>query len=47
MELRLGSAHFPHLKLRVEKMHDRQIARWVFMVDTHDKFPRLDLGEDR
>jgi len=46
MELRLGSAHFPHLKLRVEKMAHRHVARWVFMVDTHDKFPRLDLGAE-
>lgn len=46
IEFRLGSAHFPHLKLRVEKMNNRHAARWVFMVDTHDRIPKLDLGAD-
>jgi hypothetical protein len=37
-EFRLGCAHFPHLKLRVQSMdlHDREV--WVFSVDTHDGF---------
>jgi hypothetical protein len=37
-EFRLGSAGYPHLKLRVQSMdlHDREV--WVFSVDTHDGF---------
>jgi hypothetical protein len=37
-EFRLGSADFPHLKLRVQSMdlHDREV--WVYSVDTHDGF---------
>jgi hypothetical protein len=34
--LRLGSAGFPHLKLKMQRMGDI----WVFMVDTHDSFSR-------
>ena len=37
-EFRLGSADYPHLKLRVQLMdlHERQV--WVYSVDTHDGF---------
>jgi hypothetical protein len=35
---RLGSAHFPHLKLQVTN-HEHGAA-CVFQVDTHDAFPR-------
>lgn len=39
-EFRLGSASYPHLKLRVQTMdlHDREV--WVYSVDTHDGFHR-------
>jgi hypothetical protein len=39
-EFRLGSAHYPHLKLRVQLVdcHDQKI--WVYSVDTHDGFHR-------
>jgi hypothetical protein len=33
---RLGSAHFPHLKLKVQLIDYDQTTTWVFMVDTHD-----------
>jgi hypothetical protein len=35
-EFRLGSAHHPHLKLRVQLIafHEREV--WVYSVDTHD-----------
>ena len=39
-ELRLGSACFPHLKLRVLLMEHRGEAVWIFTVDTHDAFSR-------
>lgn len=45
-EFRLGSAHFPHLKLRVQQVRNHADENWVFMVDTHDHFPRVDLGAD-
>jgi hypothetical protein len=32
--LRLGCCHFPHLKLRVNRLQDRD--EWVYSVDTHD-----------
>jgi hypothetical protein len=37
--IRLGSADFPHLKLKVQRLepHDG-VAEWVFGVDTHDSF---------
>ena len=37
-EFRLGSAGYPHLKLRVQlvDLHEREV--WVFSVDTHDGF---------
>jgi hypothetical protein len=34
--LRLGSAHFPHLKLQVVRCGDA--GAWVLAVDTHDRF---------
>jgi hypothetical protein len=39
-EFRLGSAHFPHLKLRVLRMERRGGHVWVYAVDTHDAFSR-------
>ena len=39
-ELRLGSAHFPHIKLRVQRMEHRGEPVWVYTVDTHDAFSR-------
>lgn len=39
-EFRLGSAHFPHLKLRVQLMEQHGEPVWVFTVDTHDAFSR-------
>lgn len=36
---RLGSAHFPHLKLKVQLVDCTQSSTWVFMVDTHDAMP--------
>jgi hypothetical protein len=35
--LRLGSAHFPHLKLKLQLIDYDHSTIWVFMVDTHDK----------
>jgi hypothetical protein len=37
-ELRLGSTHFPHLKLRVHRVEDRGQQLWIYSVDTHDAF---------
>jgi hypothetical protein len=39
-EFRLGSAHHPHLKLRIQVVdfHEREV--WVHSVDTHDRFLR-------
>jgi len=39
-EFRLGSTHFPHLKLRVQEVTHRGQSLWVYSVDTHDAFPR-------
>ena len=39
-EFRLGSCHFPHLKLRVQLMEHGGSSVWVFTVDTHDSFSR-------
>ncbi len=39
-EFRLGSAHFPHMKLRVLLMEQHGEPVWVFTVDTHDAFSR-------
>ncbi len=36
---RLGSATFPYLKLQMTEYRSRGL--WVFTVDTHDSFPRL------
>lgn len=37
-EFRLGSASYPHLKLRIQQidLHGRDV--WVYSVDTHDGF---------
>lgn len=37
-ELRLGCAHFPHLKLRLQHMTYHGDGVWVHMVDTHDAY---------
>ena len=37
-EFRLGSTHFPHIKLRVQQMDLQQHKVWVYTVDTHDGF---------
>lgn len=39
-EFRLGSAHYPHLKLRVQLVDCHEQKIWVFSVDTHDGFHR-------
>lgn len=39
---RLGSEHFPHIKLRVQLMDARPSAVWVWSVDTHDAYARVD-----
>jgi hypothetical protein len=39
-EFRLGSAHFPHLKLQVQLMEHHGNSVWVYTVDTHDAFSR-------
>ncbi len=36
--LRLGSAHYPNLKLNVQWVADHGQQLWVFSVDTHDAF---------
>lgn len=38
--LRLGSACFPHLKLKLQLIDYNNSTAWVFMVDTHDSFSR-------
>jgi hypothetical protein len=38
--LRLGSAHFPHLKLKIQLLDSCSAGTWVYMVDTHDAFSR-------
>ncbi len=37
---RLGSAGFPHLKLKVQQVDGANGNAWVFMVDTHDAFSK-------
>ncbi len=37
---RLGSAHFPNLKLKLQMIDYDNSTIWVFMVDTHDLFSR-------
>lgn len=37
---RLGSAHFPNLKLKLQMIDYDNSTVWVFMVDTHDLFSR-------
>jgi hypothetical protein len=39
-ELRLGSMHFPHMKLRVHEVNQRGKSVWVYSVDSHDAFSR-------
>jgi hypothetical protein len=39
-EFRLGSVHFPHLKLRLQFMEHQGSFLWVYTVDTHDAFSR-------
>jgi hypothetical protein len=36
--LRLGSATFPHLKLKAQWVGQGDAGAWVFAVDTHDAF---------
>jgi hypothetical protein len=38
--LRLGSAGYAHLKLKVQCMADKGGDAWLFAVDTHDAFSR-------
>jgi hypothetical protein len=38
--LRLGSAHFPHLKLKLQIVDFDHQSTWIVMVDTHDSFAR-------
>lgn len=38
--LRLGSKHFPHLKLKVQQMDHNSSTTWIFTVDTHDAFSK-------
>jgi len=37
---RLGSAHFPHLKLKLQLVDHEGRTQCVFMVDTHDAFSK-------
>jgi hypothetical protein len=37
---RLGSRHFPHLKLKTQLVDSTDTTTWVFTVDTHDAFSR-------
>jgi len=39
-EFRLGSTHFPHIKLRVQWMECQGKTMCVYTVDTHDAFSR-------
>jgi len=36
--VRLGSAHYPHLKLKAQLVNHDQGNLWLFSVDTHDAF---------
>ena len=36
--VRLGCAHFPHLKLKAQRLSHHGAPVWVFAVDTHDAF---------
>lgn len=38
--LRLGSGHFPHLKLKLEWLTENEQPIWIFAVDTHDAFSK-------
>ena len=38
--VRLGCAHYPHLKLKVQRLQDELDDIWVFAVDTHDAFSK-------
>jgi hypothetical protein len=37
-EFRLGTANYPHLKLRVQRVDHHEHDLWVYSVDTHDGF---------
>lgn len=37
-EFRLGSTHYPHLKLRIQRVEFHHRDVWVYSVDTHDHF---------
>jgi hypothetical protein len=39
-DLRLGSAGFAHLKLRLQLVKLNSHSTWVYMVDTHDAFSK-------
>jgi hypothetical protein len=39
-DFRLGSAGFPHLKLRLQRVEQGSDSVWVYMVDTHDAFSK-------
>jgi hypothetical protein len=41
---RLGSSHFPHIKLRVQQVEHHGSPVWVWSVDTHDALPRAALA---
>jgi hypothetical protein len=38
--VRLGCAHYPYLKLKVQRISHKQGDVWVFSVDTHDSFSK-------
>jgi hypothetical protein len=41
LAFRLGSGHFPHLKLRLTNLGCDESPLWIFSVDTHDRMLRL------
>jgi len=36
--LRLGCSHFPHLKLKIQRVTAKNQPIWIYSVDTHDAF---------
>jgi hypothetical protein len=40
-ELRLGSAKYPHMKLRIQAVEFRSRTVWVYSVNTHDGFQQV------
>lgn len=38
--IRLGSRHYPHLKMKVQLLDHEQGDLWLFSVDTHDAFSK-------